>query len=179
MKFIFLILLFISTFACSKPKSVLICGDHVCINNAEAELYFEQNLSIEVKIIDKKIKDEINLVELNLIKNQRGKKEIRVSLKETTSDSIKTLSSNEISKIKKDLKNNKENKKISKKVIYEEKKKLNKNTTDKIVKKNVYKKKELGVDVCTILVKCSIDEISKYLIEMGKKKKFPDITVRQ
>ena len=77
------------------------------------------------------------------------------------------------------MKNNKENKKISKKVIYEEKKKLNKNTTDKIVKKNVYKKKELGVDVCTILVKCSIDEISKYLIEMGKKKKFPDITVRQ
>ena len=31
------------------------------------------------------------------------------------------------------------------------------------------------VDVCTILEKCSIDEISKYLIKQGKKE-FPDIT---
>ena len=35
------------------------------------------------------------------------------------------------------------------------------------------------VDVCTILEKCSIDEISKYLLEQGKKKEFPDITIRQ
>ena len=35
------------------------------------------------------------------------------------------------------------------------------------------------VDVCTILEKCSIEEISKLLLEQGKKKKFPDITIRQ
>ena len=35
------------------------------------------------------------------------------------------------------------------------------------------------VDVCTILEKCSIDEISKYLIKLGKKKNFPDITKRE
>ena len=34
-------------------------------------------------------------------------------------------------------------------------------------------------DVCTILEKCSIDEISKYLIKLGKKKNFPDITLRE
>ena len=34
-------------------------------------------------------------------------------------------------------------------------------------------------DVCTILKKCSIDEISKYLLDQGKKKDFPDITKRQ
>ena len=34
-------------------------------------------------------------------------------------------------------------------------------------------------DVCTILEKCSIDEISKYLLEQGKKKNFPDLTTRQ
>ena len=28
------------------------------------------------------------------------------------------------------------------------------------------------VDVCTILEKCNIEEISKYLIEIGKKKVF-------
>ena len=35
------------------------------------------------------------------------------------------------------------------------------------------------VDICTILKKCSIDEISKYLIQKGKNEKFPDITRRQ
>ena len=50
---------------CSKPKSVFICGDHVCVNKTEAEQYFEENLSIEVKIIDKKINKELSLVELN------------------------------------------------------------------------------------------------------------------
>ena len=34
-------------------------------------------------------------------------------------------------------------------------------------------------DICTILEKCSIDEISKYLVKQGKKRKFPDITTRE
>ena len=34
-------------------------------------------------------------------------------------------------------------------------------------------------DICTILEKCSIDEISKYLIKQGKNKKFPNITTRE
>ena len=37
---------------CSKPKTVLICGDHICINKKEATQYFEENLSLEVKIVD-------------------------------------------------------------------------------------------------------------------------------
>ena len=41
------------------------------------------------------------------------------------------------------------------------------------------KRKKDVVDVCTILEKCSIDEISKYLLEEGKNKKFPDLTTRQ
>ena len=32
------------------------------------------------------------------------------------------------------------------------------------------------VDVCTVLKECNIDEISKYLIEIGKKKGYPDIS---
>ena len=44
----------------------MICGDHVCINKAEAEQYFEENLTIEVKISDKKKKKQTNLVELNM-----------------------------------------------------------------------------------------------------------------
>ena len=39
------------------------------------------------------------------------------------------------------------------------------------------KKKDI-VDICTILDKCNIEEISKYLLELGKKKDYPDITKR-
>ena len=35
------------------------------------------------------------------------------------------------------------------------------------------------VDICIILENCNIEEISKYLIEQGKKKGFPDITLRE
>ena len=34
-------------------------------------------------------------------------------------------------------------------------------------------------DVCNIINKCSIREISKFLIDQNKKKPFPDITVRE
>ena len=172
--FLSLIMLFILV-SCSKPKTVLICGDHICVNKAEAEQYFEENLTIEVKIIDKKEKNKIDLVELNLRENQNGKKRISLLSKNQTTKNIKTLSINEISNIKKKIKKKKKEKKIIKKVITNNKKI---NETYKI-KKNVNNKRDDIVDVCTILQKCSIDEISKYLIELGKNKKFPDITIRQ
>ena len=65
MKFFFILLIFVLLQSCSKPKTVLICGDHICINKKEAEQYFEENLSIEVKVIDKKRKKITSLVELN------------------------------------------------------------------------------------------------------------------
>ena len=49
----------------------------------------------------------------------------------------------------------------------------------KITNENVNKKRKDIVDICTILEKCSIDEISKYLIKQGKNKRFPDITIRE
>ena len=50
--------------------------------------------------------------------------------------------------------------------------KLNKFTKKKNIKKNVNKINKNVVDVCTILEKCSIDEISKYLLDQGKRKGF-------
>jgi hypothetical protein len=35
------------------------------------------------------------------------------------------------------------------------------------------------IDICTILDKCSIDEISKYILEQGRKKSYPKLTTRQ
>ena len=75
MKYIAFLLLLIFVSNCSKTKTVLICGDHVCVNNDEAEQYFEENLTLEVKVIDKK-KKEIDLIELNLKENIDDNKKI-------------------------------------------------------------------------------------------------------
>ena len=171
MRCFFLILFSLILTNCNKHKTVLICGDHICVNKTEAKQYFEENLSIEVKIIDKKSKEEVDLVELNLSKNSNGKKEVTISEKENTKKEVKILSNQEISIIKENIKNKK---KIAKKNVKLEK--IIQNNNNNFIK-SVNKKKEV-VDVCTILEKCSIDEISKFLLKQGKMKKFPDITKR-
>ena len=42
MKQIFFLLFFTIIIGCSKPKTVLICGDHICVNKAEADEYAKQ-----------------------------------------------------------------------------------------------------------------------------------------
>ena len=84
MRKIFILLIFLGVFGCSKPKTVLICGDHVCVNKDEAKQFFEDNLSLEVRVIDKKKLNEIDLIELNLKSNQSGDKEISVLKKDKT-----------------------------------------------------------------------------------------------
>ena len=172
--FLIIVVLFLLS-NCNKPKTVLICGDHVCVNKAEAKQYFEENLSIEVKIIDNKKRQEIDLIELNLKNNNQENRKITVSSKNSTKKDLKKLSNKEVLEIKRDIKIKKDNKKIAKEIINKEKN-IKK---DKIVKKNENKNSKEPFDVCTILEKCSIDEISKYLLKQGKKKDFPDITTRQ
>ena len=188
---IFLILLLLGN--CSKPKTVLICGDHICVNKAEAEQYFEENLSIEVKIINQKNNEQIDLVELNLKNNENKVKQIAISPKKDTSKNLKTLSNDEIKKIKRNIKDKKQKKeidnKISRKTVKREennaiselleKKDKNQEKKNSFVNKTIINKNINIVDVCTILEKCNIDEISKYLIKEGKKRDFPDITRRQ
>ena len=189
MKYVFIFLTFFILANCSKPKSVFVCGDHVCLNKAEAKQYFEENLSIEVKIIDKKDKKELNLIELNLENNQNNKKSISLYSKKITDKKLKILSQEEIIMIKENINKKKAAKKKSKKIkdkdipiikqkIAEKKKKFKQTVkNDEIA--NVDIKKNNIVDICTILEKCSIDEISKYILKKGKTKDFPDITIRK
>ena len=187
---ILLILIFFFFSNCSKPKTVLICGDHVCVNKVEAKQFFEENLSIEVKIINQKADKKIDLIELNLSDNSSEKREVKVFQKNETNKKLKKLTKEEIEDIKKNIKKQNENKKIAKKMI---KKNIdtNKNKVKKIQKKenkenresffsknNVDKRKKEVVDVCTIIKKCNIEEITKYLLNEGKNKQFPDITKR-
>ena len=160
---LFIVAVFLSS--CNKPKVVLICGDHICINKSEAEQFFNDNLTLEAKIIrNKKTKYDFDLIELNLKESENGKRKVNISKKNKINKNLKTLSSKEIINIKRKLKENKKEKESN---------------SNKIIKKNVNKNRNDVVDICTILEKCSIDEISKYLIEQGKKKKYPDLTIRQ
>ena len=170
MKYFILFLIFLFLQSCSKPKTVLICGDHICINRAEAEQYFEENLTIEIKIIDKNKKKEIDLVQLNLKDSSIDNRQINIEPKIKTKEEIKILSNNEIKTIKE---------KIIKKEKIKKKKVTLENKINKKVKKNDIKQNKEVVDICTIIVKCNIDEISKYLLEKEKKESFPDITVRE
>ena len=100
MKKLLLFLIILGIYGCNKPKTVLICGDHVCVNKAEAEQYFEENLSLEVKIIDKKKSNTIDLIELNLKSSSEGEKQISVLKKKNTNKELKILSNDEIEKKK-------------------------------------------------------------------------------
>ena len=173
MKFFFIIFIFIVTINCSgKPKAIFICGDRECVNKLEAEQYFEKNLSIEVKILERNKKKKVDLIELNMNRSQNSKT-VNINRKNNTKKDIKILSPKEIKRIKSKIKKRErdENKiqTASKKL-----KKIDKPTTKNQKIKNVVKE-----DICTILEKCSIEEISKYLIKEGLNKKFPDITARE
>ena len=182
MKKLLFFFLVLSMYGCNKPKTVLICGDHVCVNKAEAEQYFEENLTLEVKIIDKKRSKEDNLVELNLNSNSSEKKEVSIFNKKQTSKKLKELSNSEIKRKKAEIRKKKKIKdtKIKKQAKLKEVKKKNK-PQDSVIKTNkvVNNTSKKITDICTILEKCSIDEISKYLVKQGKKRKFPDITTRE
>ena len=195
MKSILFLIIFIFLQNCSKQKIVFICGNHNCINKAEAKQYFEENLSLEVKVLNNKDINEVDLVELNLRNNNEKDKKISIKQKEKTSNEVNILTNDEIKKIKKKILEKKRNKKLVKRK--NKKKQKNKKIVKKITndekknERNLSKSKKISVNmdkhktninvavVCTIIKKCSIDEISKYLLNQGKKKKFPNITSRE
>ena len=189
MRFFLIFFAFLILQSFGKPKAVLICGDHICVNKAEAEQFFEKNLSIEVKIINKKKDKEVDLVELNLNSKSKVDKKIGIIKKDKTKEEVKILTNDEIKIIKKNIrkniKDNKDKEKIKNISTSNEKKLANKKSvfrSEKSVKnrnkKNIESRNEV-VDICTIIEKCSIEEISKYLLNRGNKSAFPDITTRE
>ena len=177
MKVFIILFFFLILSGCNKTKTVMICGDHVCINKLEAKQYFEENLSIEVKILNQDKNKEEDLVQLNLDNSFENKRKISIKKKENTEKSIKTLSKNEIKDIKNKIaKKNKINRTKKNKLSVKSEIKID-NTNKKSLKvnKNIYE----VVDVCTIIEKCSIEEISKYLIDQGNERDYPDITIKE
>ena len=182
MKIYFLLLVVFIMVGCSKPKTVLICGDHVCINKAEAEQFFEENLTIEVKVLDNKEPKNVDLVEINLKSNQKNQKKISVISKKQTNKKLKVLTKEEIKDKKKEVSlKRKSVKKLNKKKAHEIKEVKNKpnNQDNIIVSKSAINIQNTKItDICVLLEKCNIEEISKLLVKQGMNKKFPDITYR-
>ena len=180
MKNIFIIIIFHIAVSCSKPKTVFICGDHICVNKAEAQQYFEENLTLEVKVLKNKGPREPSLIELNLNEKNLENKQVFVNKKLDTEKDIKELTISEKKKIISIVKEKKINKKTASKKTLKENKKIsiNKNKKD-MIKKKVINKETNAFDVCQIIKECTINEISKYLIKEGNKRSFPDITTRQ
>ena len=70
---------------------------------------------------------------------------------------------------------NKEKDKKNEKVMNKETKLKDKVNKKKIVNKVI----DDETDICTIIDKCSIDEISKYLTKEGNKRGYPDISIKK
>ena len=168
----FVITSFILFLSCTKPQTILICGNHKCVNKAEAEQYFEENLSLEVQIISKDKQVSYNLVDLNLADDERNIKVVKNKVKKV----VRKLSKNEIKEKKREIKKKKkilgQNKQISKKEVNLKKK----NKIDTTSSNNLLNNSS---DICLKLEKCDIDSIAKYLIKKSNEKDYPNISLRE
>ena len=167
----FLFFLIVFTYSCGKPKSVLICGDHKCVNKSEAKQYFEENLTIEVQVISKDKKSSFDLVELN---TNEGDTKIKI-FKKQNNKTVKKLSKEQIKVKKKEVKD--------KKKLVKLKKEKNINTDfkeEKAAKVILIKKNNTNsTDICLKLEKCDIESITDYLIKISNEKDFPNISSRE
>ena len=166
---LFIIILF--TVSCAKQKSVLICGDHKCINKAEAKQYFEENLTIEVQIISKEKKTSYDLVDLNTGEENN---DIKV-YKNKDNKIVKKLSKEEIKEKKAELKK-KEKSKLKGKSLKKDTFATKKRTNDEIIS---YSPSNNSIDICLKVKKCDIDSITDYLIKVSNDKDYPNISLRE
>ena len=169
---IFLLIIILLFSSCSKHKSVLICGDHKCINKAEAKQYFEENLTLEVQIINKNLKTNYSLVDLNI---EGGEPKIKV-FKNKNKKIVKKLSKEEVIEKKAELK---KRKKKSKQKTEKTKKKVVLKTKNKVNTLSSLNSNDNSLDICIKLEKCDIDSIADYLIKVSNEKGYPNISLRE
>tara|TARA_B100000686_G_scaffold184672_1_gene191491 strand:- start:16 stop:492 length:477 start_codon:yes stop_codon:yes gene_type:complete len=155
------------------------CGERECIDKKEIDEYFAKNLTIEVLITSEEKDKPLDLVNLNLESDNQEKRGKDKNLKR-----IKLSKEKKYQKKKLLRKKLKKQRKIAKLKLKKEKKinKIKKKTFVKKKNKQIKLKQEIKVNkandknICYIIDKCDIEDISKHLIEIGKKKDYPDIT---
>lgn len=152
----------------NKVEKVYICGDHRCANKAEADEYFDNNISIEIYSIEtkKETNENLDLAELNLLKEKliTKKKIIIKDEKKKLDEKIKErkkLAKLKIREIEKPIKNIQKDQKKNNTINTQQKKQKSKITF---------------IRICKDLNECDIDKISQIVMDIGKQKDFPDIT---
>ena len=131
MRNFFTILIFLITISCSKPKIIFICGDHICVNKAEAQQYFEENLTLEVKVLENKGQREPSLIELNLNEKNPENEQVFIKKKLDTEKVVKELTKNEKKEILSIVNEKQIKKKIATKKTLKENKKISINKNKK------------------------------------------------
>lgn len=183
---LFYFLTFFFLISCTTTKSVLICGDHECINKTEAKQYFNDNLTIELKITSKSKETRFDLVSLNLDNNDDNKIQV---FKNKNRKIIRKLSKKEIIEKKQEIKKQKKIAKLNKKRIIKEEKKKKVFDTSNVEKPQSLKPNDKETnkskpnankdfDICLMVKKCDIDSITKYLIKLSNAKDYPNINLR-
>tara|TARA_B100000945_G_scaffold299745_1_gene280686 strand:- start:154 stop:561 length:408 start_codon:yes stop_codon:yes gene_type:complete len=130
--------------------------------------YFNNNISIEVYTItsEKEQKKSLDLVELNLLKDDLNKK------KKVNRSLFKTKSKENIKKVLEERKKIAKIKDSDNKIIEKE---TEVKKTEKILKKKKTKPIKF-VRLCKNEEECDIDKISEIIKDMGKSKPYPNIS---
>ena len=172
MKYFLLFLVFFN-FSCAKQKSVLICGDHKCINKAEAKQYFEENLTLEVQIISKNKKSSFDLINLNM-----GDKDPEIKIiKNDNKKIVKKLSKDEIMIKKAEIKQ--KNKEKESALMSKKLKRDNLKIQKREKKISSYNSSSVSTDICLKLENCDIESITNYLIKVSIDKDYPNISLKE
>jgi len=147
--FLFFILFF--TISCSATKKVYICGDRECASKTEAKKYFRENLSLEIKIINKKKEKTFNLIQMNTTdKNDLNKKKNIFDLKKIVT---------------------KKQKKIKKTKPIETQKKVSLKENNSIVEKKINEKNKSTVLIKEVQIIPPISSKENILIKKNNKSK--------
>lgn len=186
MKKFFLIFFLIIFSGCSNGKQVYWCGDHACKNNKEKKAYFNNNMIVEIKEINKKKKKEFS--EIEKITEQafaktkvKNNKDINLDEKNSSNEKerikrekiyAKQLIKNEKERIKKEKKEAKrlrrEEEKIAK-ILKRKEKKINKKSKNS-------NEKEIVADIGVATINFS--EFKKFMEQISKRnesKPYPNI----
>ena len=156
MKYLFFLIFFLahsSSITGDKTQKIYICGDHECVDKKEMNNYFKNNISIEVYTLSDSSKKDYDLVELNMTKEDKNK---------IVSTEIKRK------KFKESLKKRPKVEKV----------KVNKGEKITRTKSKINKPKITLVRICKDIQECDIDDVANKIFKIGKKKEFPDLTIK-
>ena len=183
MKNLIYVLFFIIIISCTSEKKVYWCGDHPCINDKERKAYFEKNMSVEVKKLNKndkkkmtdmeKIIEQAKIDEKNRIKDEKN-----LAKKEKLAQKNKLEEEKELTKQLKleEKQRKKEEKALAKQLKLEErKKKKEKKSSDNDINRVEINKPVKKVKKVKKGETSDFYRIVERIVNENKSKSYPDI----